>query len=70
MPVDIPLADQLLIPTALGGGRSFRTLEPAPHTLMNAEVIRQFLDVQINVEQESADLYRGTLGASNQKEPS
>lgn len=70
VPVGIHLADQLLIPMGLGGGGSFRTLEPTRHTMTNAEVIRQFLDVEINVEQESVDVYRVTVGASNRKESS
>jgi len=63
VPVGIHLADQLLVPMALGRGGSFRTLEPTAHTLTNADVIRQFLGVPIRVEQESADVYRITVGA-------
>ena len=70
VPVGIHLADQLLIPIALGRGGSFRTLEPTAHTLTNADVIRQFLDVSIRLEQESADVYRITVGGGNQKERS
>ena len=47
-PVGPHLADQLLIPLALGQGGRYRT--PAPltlHTTTNAEVIRKFLDVEI-----------------------
>lgn len=44
------LADQLLLPLALGKGGSFTTLMPTPHFYSNVEVIRQFLDVDIQVE--------------------
>lgn len=49
-PVGIHLADQLLLPLALGAGGSFRTLAPTLHTRTNADVIRQFLpDVHITM---------------------
>ncbi len=42
--VDLHLADQLLLPLALAGGRSrFTTEEVTQHLLTNADVIRQFL---------------------------
>jgi RNA 3'-terminal phosphate cyclase (ATP) len=44
------LADQLLLPLALGAGGWFTTLEPTLHTLTNAEVIRRFLPVEIAIE--------------------
>ena len=53
VPVDEHLADQLLLPMALAGGGSFRTVRPSSHTLTNAGIIRQFLPVDIRVEQES-----------------
>lgn len=68
VPVGIHLADQLLIPMALGGGGSFRTLQPTAHTLTNAEVIRKFLAVPIRLEQEAADVFRATVGAGHHKE--
>lgn len=49
VPVGIHLADQLLVPLALAGGR-FRTLSPTRHTRTNVEVIRRFLDVRIAME--------------------
>jgi RNA 3'-terminal phosphate cyclase (ATP) len=49
VPVGHHLADQLLIPLALGGGR-FTTLEPSPHTQTNRAVIEWLLDVSIDVE--------------------
>jgi RNA 3'-terminal phosphate cyclase (ATP) len=67
VPVGIHLADQLLIPMALGGGGSFRTVEPTPHTVTNAEVIRRFLDVTIAFEPESDEVYRVTVGKNGQR---
>lgn len=46
-PVGRHLADQLLIPLALAGGGTFRTLPPTDHTTTNGHVIRKFLDVQV-----------------------
>lgn len=53
VPVGIHLADQLLIPLALAGGGRYRTLQPDQHTLTNIDVIRQFMDISIEVKQES-----------------
>jgi len=52
VPVGSHLADQLLIPSALAGGGSFRTLAPSSHTTTNADVIARFLDVPIVIEPE------------------
>lgn len=60
-PVDEHLADQLLLPMALAGGGSFRTVKPTPHTTTNADVIRRFLPVEIQCEQESALVWRVTI---------
>ncbi len=49
-PVGVHLADQLLIPFALAGGGSFRTLPPSLHTRTNAEVVRRFLPIEIAIE--------------------
>jgi len=61
VPVGIHLADQLLIPLALAGGGSFRTLAPTAHTTTNAAVIEQFMDVAIRVDEESAAVFRVTV---------
>jgi RNA 3'-terminal phosphate cyclase (ATP) len=45
------LADQLLLPMALAGGGSFRTLAPSRHMTTNAEVIRQFLPVEVTMRE-------------------
>jgi RNA 3'-terminal phosphate cyclase (ATP) len=49
-PVCSCLADQLLIPLALAGGGSFATLSPTRHTTTNAEVIKAFLDIEIEIK--------------------
>ena len=49
VPVGRYLADQLLIPMALAGGGKFRTLSPTKHTTTNVEIIKKFLDVEIDV---------------------
>ena len=54
VPVGRHLADQLLLPMALAGGGSFRTLEPTGHTRTNAEVVSRFLGVRVS-ETEEAD---------------
>ena len=62
VPVGSHLADQLLLPMALAGGGSFRTLAPSGHTLSNAGVVRRFLDVPIAIDREAEDIYRITVG--------
>ncbi len=47
VPVGEHLADQLLVPMALAGRGSFRTLPLSLHTTTNIEVVRRFLDVPI-----------------------
>jgi RNA 3'-terminal phosphate cyclase (ATP) len=49
VPVGRHLADQLLVPMAMAGGGKFRTLSPSKHTTTNIEIIKKFLDVEINV---------------------
>lgn len=50
-PVDPHLADQLLLPLSLAEGRStFRTSKLTGHLFTNAEVIRAFLPVAIEIE--------------------
>ena len=48
--VDPHLADQLLLPLALAHGRSqFTTSQISQHTLTNADLLRQWLDVEIEI---------------------
>ena len=51
-PVGRHLADQLLLPLALAGAGSFRTLSPTAHTTTNIEVLRYFLDLDLTVKQQ------------------
>jgi len=48
-PVGEHLADQLLIPLALGGGGSFTTGPLTLHTTTNLDIIKKFLDIDIAV---------------------
>jgi RNA 3'-terminal phosphate cyclase (ATP) len=58
VPVDEHLADQLLVPLALAGGGSFRTLEPSLHTRTNAEIVRRWLPVEIELRDEGGGAWR------------
>ena len=51
------LADQLLLPMAVGGGGAFTTLAPSTHTTTNIEVIRKFCDRDVEVR-EDGERYR------------
>jgi RNA 3'-terminal phosphate cyclase (ATP) len=51
VPVGPHLADQLLLPLALAGGGSFATMPLTLHAQTNIEIIRRFLDVDINVSE-------------------
>jgi RNA 3'-terminal phosphate cyclase (ATP) len=51
VPVGEHLADQLLLPLALAGGGSFRTMRPTAHAETQIEIIRRFLGRSIAVEQ-------------------
>ena len=42
------LADQLMLPLALGAGGNYLTGRPTKHSMTNREVIRRFLDVEVN----------------------
>ncbi len=48
-PVGPYLADQLLLPLALGAGGRYETFFISQHTATNIEVIKKFLDVSISV---------------------
>jgi RNA 3'-terminal phosphate cyclase (ATP) len=53
-PVGPHLADQLLVPMAIAGEGAFRTVSPTRHTLTNAEILRMFLDVEVEVRREAS----------------
>jgi RNA 3'-terminal phosphate cyclase (ATP) len=56
------LADQLLLPLALAGGGEFLTMRPTEHTMTNARVIGQFVDIRIDIEPVSARAWRVAMG--------
>lgn len=55
VPVGKFLADQLLLPLALAGSGSFKTLPLSPHTTTNIQALRQFLDIQVNTSPAGPD---------------
>jgi RNA 3'-terminal phosphate cyclase (ATP) len=61
VPVGPHLADQLLLPMALGGGGSFRTMAPTLHTRTHAEVIEAFLGARIAIEDAGERGWRVTV---------
>ena len=52
------LADQLLLPLAIGEGGSFTTTPLSGHSLTNIETIRRFVDREIATEQLSNGVVR------------
>ncbi len=56
-PVGPYLADQLLLPLALAGGGSFRTMAPTKHTHTQVAVIEQFLPIRIRQTQNARHDY-------------
>lgn len=65
VPVDEHLADQLLVPMALAGSGSFRTVQPTLHFTTNAGIIQRFLPVSIRWEREGqSPVWQVTVGRS------
>jgi len=62
VPVSRYLADQLLIPIALAGAGRFRTGPLSRHTTTNIEVVRQFLEVNIDLMEEPKRVWTIALG--------
>lgn len=58
VPVGEYLADQLLLPMVLGKGGEFKTGTPSMHLLSNAEVIKQFMNIDINLVKENQHTWR------------
>ncbi len=61
VPVGEHLADQLLLPLTLAGRGSFHTLPLSSHALTNIDVIREFVDVPIEVS-DCGSAQRVTIG--------
>lgn len=57
VPVGAYLADQLLLPMVVAGGGSYLTLPPSRHTTTNIDVVKKFLDVDINVTSVDVDAW-------------
>jgi RNA 3'-terminal phosphate cyclase (ATP) len=51
VPIGEHLADQILLPMALGRGGAYRTLAPSDHTRTQADVIRMFLGTTIRFQE-------------------
>ncbi len=64
VPVGEHLADQLLLPLAIAGGGSFRTLAPTPHARTNASVIERFLPVSVAFEDRGAGAWQVEVRAA------
>jgi RNA 3'-terminal phosphate cyclase (ATP) len=58
VPVGEHLADQLLLPMALGEGGSLRTVAPSLHCRTQLTLLQLFLGVSSTVTEESADVWR------------
>ena len=52
------LADQLLLPMSLSGSGTMITVTPTNHMLTNIEVIKNFLNVEISIQQDGGHLHR------------
>ena len=61
------LADQLLLPMALAGGGCFIATDWSLHAATNAEVIRQFLPIDIHTEKMASGDVRVKLTANDHK---
>lgn len=57
VPVCEYLADQLIIPLALGGGGAFMTQKPTGHLLTNIQIVKQIAGVDIAVNQVREDAW-------------
>jgi RNA 3'-terminal phosphate cyclase (ATP) len=63
VPVGEHLADQLLLPLALGGGGRFRTLRPSLHCTTQVELLKLFIGAQVRAIEEGADVWRFEVSA-------
>ncbi len=58
VPVGRHLADQIMIPMAMAGGGRFRTLPLTLHSTTNLEILKQFLDIRVDVSKENRNVYQ------------
>jgi len=58
VPVGRHLADQIMIPMAMAGGGRFRTLPLTLHSTTNLEILKQFLDIRVEVTKENRNVYQ------------
>ena len=58
VPVGEHLADQLLLPMALGAGGVFRTVKPSHHCLTQIELLKLFLGTEITTTEETNGAWR------------
>jgi RNA 3'-terminal phosphate cyclase (ATP) len=65
VPVGEHLADQLLLPFALGAGGVFRTVKPSQHFVTQTETIARFLPASVHVLDEETGRYLVTVVATN-----
>jgi len=66
-PVGVHLADQIMLPFALAGGGSFRTLPLSEHAKTNLEVIRRFLRLKVAIETERDGTCRVRFGRRDER---
>ncbi len=67
VPVGKHLADQLMLPLGIAayrgsGGGVFRTMDLTPHATTHLEILRQFLELDIHVEQDGPDDWLVRIG--------
>ena len=62
VPVGQHLADQLLVPLALAGGGSFRTLPLSRHTTTQIDMLQKFLPVPVHATPLEKDVWQVELG--------
>lgn len=61
VPVGEHLADQLLVPLALGAGGRFRTVAPSRHTTTQIDLLRWFTGVEVTAREEAGGAWELTV---------